>query len=181
MEQNPDKIPQDIQALIDHFALQRLPVEGTLYRNTYKSSETLSSGRHYGTAMLGLYSEYPLSVSCFHRLDAPEVWHFYAGDPIELHLLFPNGECQTHLLGSDWKAGQKLQFVVPAGVWQGGCVAPGGRYGLFGCTMAPGFSAPGFEAAAPDKLIAEYPQMSAIIRRLSVNGDHTQMPEGFSD
>ena len=73
--------------------------------------------------MIGMYAHEPLSRSLFHRLPADEVWHFYGGDPLRLVLLYPGGQSADVILGPDPLAGQKVQFVVPAGVWQAGWVA----------------------------------------------------------
>jgi len=69
--------------------------------------------------------------------------------------------------------------VVPANTWQAGEIQSGGRYALFGCTMAPGFMGKDFEAAVLDELLAQYPAHKALLRRLSVNEDQTEMPEGY--
>ncbi len=170
----------ETKALIEHYKLKSLPVEGTLFTSTYRSSLELSDGTPFGTAMIGLYSDDPLSVSCFHRLPSFEIWHVYGGDPFKLILLYPDGSSQDILMGSNPLEGQRVQFVVPADVWQAGYMLPGGRYSLFGCTMAPGFTSQGFEAGMSDDLIAQYPTRAAEILRLSVNGHQTKMPTGFA-
>ena len=173
------KIDPTISQLIQHYQFQRLPVEGTLYANTYCSTTNTASGDPAGTAMIGMYCENPLSVSCFHRLTYDEVWHFYGGDPAVLVLLYPDGSSEEILLGSNPLRGERVQWVIPANTWQAGSVIPGGRYSLFGCTMAPGFSGNCFEAGVADDLIKRYPERAKDILRLSVNGQETRMPEGF--
>jgi len=172
-------IHPDTQRIIDHFQLGRLPVEGTLFINTYCSNFKTERGKPAGTAMIGLYSEQPLSISCFHRLTYDEIWHVYGGDPFTLYLLYPDGSGEEILMGTEPLKGQRVQFVIPAGTWQAGCIVPGGRYALFGCTMAPGFNGEDFEAANMEELIRQYPSREDIIRKLSINGDETKMPEGF--
>jgi predicted cupin superfamily sugar epimerase len=130
--------------------------------------------------MIGLYSEEPFSVSCFHRLTSDEIWHVYGGDPFKLILLYPDGSSQEILMGCNPLEGQRVQFVVPANTWQAGYMLPNGRYSLFGCTMAPGFTGTGFEAGIDEDLIAQYPTRAADIQHLSVNGHETRMPEGFA-
>jgi predicted cupin superfamily sugar epimerase len=83
-------------------------------------------------------------------------------------------------MGPDPLAGQRVQQLIPAGAWQAGCLVPGGRHALFGCTMAPGFTGGCFEAAQPEVLIAQYPQQAATIRRLAVIGAALAMPAGFA-
>jgi len=160
-----------------HF--KRLPVEGTLYVQTYRSLLECEQGVPGSTAMLGMYCHNPLSVSCFHRLERDEVWHAYGGDPFHLILLHPNGSSEEVIMGNNPLAGQQVQFVVPAHTWQAGELLPGGRYALFGCTMGPGFSAGGFEAGTAGQLSAQYPQRAMDIIRLSVNGQETHMPDGY--
>jgi len=170
----------DTAALLRHYRFARLPVEGTLYRSTWRSGAAADVRPPAGTAMLGLYADSPRSVSCFHRLRHDEVWHVYGGDPFVLYLLHPDGRAEEVLMGSDPLAGQRVQQVVPAGVWQAGCLLPGGRHALFGCTMAPGFTGACFEAGLADVLAAQYPAVGATIRRLSVNRLQQHMPAGFA-
>lgn len=170
----------DIEALIKHFDLQLLPVEGTLYASTYRSAQEFEGGP-MGTAMIGLYCEEPLSLSRFHRLTTDEVWHFYGGDPLRLVLLYPDGSSQEVVLGSDPPAGQQVQFVIPAGVWQAGHTLAGGRYSLFGCTLAPGFTGSMFEGGTRTRLLAAYPESREDILRLACPDDETTMPEGFAN
>jgi predicted cupin superfamily sugar epimerase len=186
--QRSEKMIKDLQAysplvqkLIIHFDFDRLPVEGTLYKNCYRSLKRNEDGKPLGTAMIGLYCTEPLSVSCFHRLQSDEVWHFYGGDPLELYLLYPDGSHKVVILGNDVLDGEEIQFVVPADVWQAGATAPGGEYSLFGCTMAPGFYGPDFEAAIGSELESQYPELRDTIRKLSVNGHETKMPMGYEE
>jgi uncharacterized protein len=145
-----------------------LPVEATFFAQTY------TSGGHVpaGTAGIGLFCEDPPSRSLFHRLDHDEVWHFYAGDPLRLVLLRPDGGDEEVLLGGDVLEGeQQVQYVVPAGTWMAGEVAPGGSWSLFGCTMAPGFTPGCFEGGLVPELLRSHPGRSADIERLGVPAD----------
>lgn len=170
----------DTVAMLRHYRFERLPVEGTLFKSTWRSSQQNSSGEPAGSSMIGLYANEPESLSCFHKLDFDEVWHAYSGDPFTLYLLYPDGHTQEILMGTNPIAGQHIQYVIPAGVWQAGCLNDGGRYALFGCTMAPGFTGTCFEAGLADELIKRYPNKANIIKKLSVNGHETNMPEGFA-
>ena len=67
----------------------------------------------------------------------------------------------------DTRAGQRVQFIIPAGTWQAGELLLGGRYALFGCTMAPGFTFECFSASPAEPLIARWPSRAADIRRLA--------------
>ncbi len=167
---------QQIEDIIRRFGLSLLPVENTYLKQTYRSKQTGADGQPTGTAIIGLYCDEPRSLSCFHRLSIDEVWHFYDGDPFELHLLCEHGESKTVVMGRNWREGQRFQCVVPAGVWQGGCIALGGTYSLYGTTMAPGFTTGCFKAGVMEDLIKKYPHEEAIIRKLCVNGDVTMLP-----
>lgn len=171
----------DVQRLVDHFGMSALPVEGTLFVSTYRSPTDTADGGPVGTAMLGIYSADPLSHSLFHRLEFDEVWHFHLGDPMRLVLLHPDGSSGEIVLGSDVFAGQQPQAVIPAGVWQAGELLPGGRWALFGCTMAPGFTGTCFEGGNVERLLRSHPDRADDIRRLGVPDlDATAMPPGFA-
>ncbi|MFM1826574.1 MAG: hypothetical protein RLZZ37_1209 [Actinomycetota bacterium] len=168
--------------VIEHFNMKILPIEGTYFSKTYESSSTNLNGAPDGTAILGLYSDEPRSASLFHKLTSDEIWHFYAGDPIRLILLYPNNETKIVVLGSNFKEGELLQFVVPKGVWQAGEIVPGGQWGLFGCTMAPGFSADSFEGGYCKDLIKMYPNVKDYLERLSVPEESSKLlPSGYND
>lgn len=169
----------EVARLIEHYRLEPLPVEGTLFVNTYRSAARGAEGRHAGTAIVGLYADDPPSRSLFHRLDADEIWHFYRGDPIRLVLLHPGGESEDVVLGSEPPAGHRVQHVIPAGVWQAGEMVAGGRWALFGCTMAPGFDAAGFEGGHISHLLQAYPDRAGDVHRLGLADDvDGTMPAG---
>jgi len=169
----------EVKTLIEHYHLQPLPVEGTLFAGTYRSAQEYEGGKPVGTAMIGMYCDDPYSVSLFHRLKYDEVWHFYGGDPLRLVLLFPDGSSRDAIMGNDHQKGQLVQFVIPAGVWQAGHMITGGCYALFGCTVAPGFTDDIFEGGTRDELLKLYPDRADDINKLSISGE-TKMPEGFA-
>lgn len=170
-----------VERLIAHYGLEPLPVEGTLFASTYRSTANTADGGPVGTAMIGMYAHDPPSHSLFHRLPTDEIWHFYGGDPIRLVLLHPDGTSSDVWLGPDVTAGHEVQVVVPAGTWQAGEVHPDGTYGLFGCTMAPGFTGAGFAAGTRAQLLATHPDRAIDIERLAVpDGHDTTMPDGFA-
>lgn len=169
-----------VTALIERFGLTPLPSEGTLFASTYRSSANVDGGGPTGTSMIGMYCDDPVSQSQFHRLPVDEIWHFYGGDPLRLVLLHADGSSSDVIMGPDPLAGHLVQFVVPARVWQAGHLVTGGRYALFGCTMAPGFTAAMYEGGARDALLAQYPGRSDDIARFGCDTDATHMPEGFA-
>lgn len=169
------------QELIDHFGMTPLPVEATFFVSTYRSHAELDSGGPIGTAMLGLYTDDPPSRSLFHRLAFDEVWHFHLGHPMRLVLLYPDGSSRDVILGPDVLGGQHVQFVIPAGVWQAGELVDGGRWALFGCTMAPGFVSACFTGGRIGDLLGAHPDREDDILRLGIPDHHdTAMPADFA-
>ena len=166
-----------IQALIQRYQLEPLPVEGTLFVQSYRTSLELLPGRPAGTAMIGLYCEEPVSHSLFHRLTLDEVWHFYSGDPFRLILLRPDGSTEDVILGPDPTQGHHCQYVVPAGVWQAAHLIAGGLYALYGCTLAPGYMPDIFEGGTRSVLSAAYPTRQSDIERFACPDHETRMPE----
>jgi predicted cupin superfamily sugar epimerase len=120
--------------------------EGGWYGETFRA-EAVDDARPCSTAIYYLLEAD--QVSAWHRVDADEAWHFYAGAPLVLTLSPPDGVGAKSLhLGSDLMAGQRPQAVVPKGWWQ--AAESLGAFSLVGCTVAPGFDFAGFELAPPD-------------------------------
>ena len=99
-----------------------------------------------------------------HALSATETYHWYAGSPLRLLLLHLDGGVGEPTLGPDLVAGERPQFVVPAGTWQGS--APVGAWSLLGTTMAPPFDRSGFRMGARADLLRGWPSASARITTL---------------
>lgn len=118
--------------------------EGGHYRETFRDPAG-PEGRGFSTAIYYLLDVGETSE--WHRVDAAEIWHHYAGAPLVI-TLSPNGhDAVAHHLGKDLAAGQRPQIVVPAGHWQSATSL--GAWTLVGCTVAPGFAFSGFEMAPP--------------------------------
>lgn len=156
--------------------LKPLPVEGGLFRQSYRSEVTLSDGRPCGTGIYALYTDAEDSFSAMHRLDADELWHFYLGDALEMLLLGEDGSCATPVLGQDLGAGQLPQVAVRRGTWMGASLAPGGRLALIGCTMSPGFQSVGYEGGERQRLCAAYPAWADRIVALTRPGSELGHP-----
>jgi uncharacterized protein len=125
--------------LIDALGLDPHP-EGGWYRCTWVA-EAEEGERPAGSAIYYLLLEG--EVSAPHRIDATEVWHFYAGDPLELRREWVDGRHDVQVVGPDVAAGQAPQVVVEAGVWQS--ARPLGRFTLVGATVTPAFTFDGLE------------------------------------
>lgn len=119
--------------------------EGGHYKETYRHAGA-DGLRGAGTAIYFLLRRGERSA--WHRVDADEIWHFYAGAPVELRIFEAGGQVVTHLVGSDVLAGERPQVLVPSGAWQ--TARSLGDYSLVGATVTPAFEFSGFELAAPD-------------------------------
>ncbi|MCW6511069.1 cupin domain-containing protein [Lichenifustis flavocetrariae] len=137
-------VRQEARDIIARLGLKPHP-EGGHYREMFRDPAVDATGRSRSTAILFLLDVG--EVSEWHRIDATEVWHFYAGAPLVL-TVSPNGhDAEARRLGPDIMAGQIPQIVVPPGCWQ--TATSLGAWTLVGCTVAPGFDFAGFELAPP--------------------------------
>ncbi|HLK82235.1 MAG TPA: cupin domain-containing protein [Xanthobacteraceae bacterium] len=117
--------------------------EGGHFIETFRDA-TASGGRAASTAIYFLLMRG--ERSSWHRIDAAEVWHYYAGAPLELEVADTDqGPVRRLRLGIDLLAGERPQAVVPRGAWQ--AAKSLGDWTLAGCTVAPGFAFTGFELA----------------------------------
>ena len=132
----------DPSRLIESLGLKPHP-EGGWFAETWRAA-TGPGERPVGTSIYFLLQAG--ETSRWHRLDAPEVWHFHAGASLELRI-HADAVTVSHRLGRDVTIGERPQVVVPAGAWQSARTL--GAWTLVGCTMAPGFTIEGFELA-PD-------------------------------
>lgn len=118
--------------------------EGGHFAETFRDAG-LASRRGASTAIYYLLQAG--EVSHWHRVDAAEVWHFYAGAPLELGLSADGDTASTVILGPNLAKGERPQHVVPLGHWQSAKSL--GAWTLVGCTVAPAFDFSGFEMARP--------------------------------
>src|SRR5215813_5598248 len=109
------------------------------YRETFRDPATVGAGRAASTAIYFLLRQGERAR--WHRVDAAEVWHWYAGAPLWLTIAGAS-EHRTLRLGADLAAGERPQAVVPARAWQS--AESRGAWSLVGCTVAPGFEFAGF-------------------------------------
>jgi uncharacterized protein len=118
--------------------------EGGLYRETFRDAAA-PGGRAASTAIYYLLRRG--EASRWHRIDAVEIWHWYAGAPLRLRLSLDGRAIEEIRLGNAILAGERPQAVVPMRAWQS--AASLGAWSLVGCTVAPGFAFAGFELAPP--------------------------------
>jgi len=119
--------------------------EGGHYRETFRDNRRDASGRSFSTAIYFLLARGERSH--WHRIDAAEVWHYYAGSALNLQIADDAGQHSVKL-GPDLAAAEVPQATVPAQAWQ--AAESTGDWTLVGCTVAPGFDFAKFELAEPD-------------------------------
>ena len=157
--------------LITRLKLARHP-EGGWYRESYRAAgivpgnllpERFAGDRAFCTAIYFLLERG--DISALHRIKSDELWHFYAGAALTVHVITPQGEYHPLKLGSNLAAGESFQAVVPAECWFG--AETEGAYSLVGCTVAPGFDFAEFEMGSREHLLRQYPTHAGIIQRLT--------------
>ncbi|HEV2214519.1 MAG TPA: cupin domain-containing protein [Terracidiphilus sp.] len=151
--------------------LEPHPVEGGFYRRTYTSAGTLELPRGLRAQSTAIYYLLePGTFSEMHVLDSDEIFHFYLGDPVEMLQLYPDGRRSAlFTLGRDLQAGQQVQLVVPAGVWQGTRLIGEGKVALLGCTVTPGFDFTDYRSGSYAELASKWPAEAERIRKLTRN------------
>ncbi len=117
--------------------------EGGHFRETFRDKHQVEGPRAASTAIYFLLGRGERSH--WHRIDAVEVWHWYAGAPLALEIAEKPGRIARLTLGCDLAAGERPQAVVPAHAWQAAQTL--GDWTLCGCTVTPGFDFAGFELA----------------------------------
>ncbi|HEV3176250.1 MAG TPA: cupin domain-containing protein [Stellaceae bacterium] len=134
----------EAEAVIARLGLVRHP-EGGWFRETFRDASLTAGTRALSTAIYYLLRAG--EISRWHRVDAAEVWHWYAGAPLRLRLARDGHTRETLLLGPDLASGAEPQRVVRPRLWQSAQAL--GDWTLAGCTVAPGFEFAGFELAPP--------------------------------
>ena len=167
----------DAQGWIDTLDLQPHP-EGGWYREVYRAAETIprealpdrfSGDRSFSTAIYFLLRGDEFSA--FHKIAQDEIWHFYDGSSLTVHMIDQAGQYSSIALGRNASAGQSLMAAVPAGRHFAAEVDDLASYALVGCTVAPGFDFDDFVMPAQEELLATFPQHAAVIERLARRAD----------
>lgn len=154
------------QHLIQTLGLSPHP-EGGFFKETYRSPVSMDVNgrrRSVSTAIYFLLRAQDLSV--LHRIASDEVWHFYAGQDLEVVAIDAQGDLRRHRLGADVATGAVPQAVIRAGWWFGSRVLDPSRadaYALVGCTVAPGFEFEDFELGSRAELLKQFPRHADAI------------------
>jgi uncharacterized protein len=148
--------------------------EGGYYRETYRSPDEIEQDdlgdeyngrRSFSTCIYFLLTSD--TFSAFHKIRQDEIWHFYDGSPLRLHMISEKGEYSDVIIGNDFGKGQTPQFVIPAGTWFAANVMNENDHTLLGCTVSPGFDFKDFTLAQRNELIKSFPQHTELITQLT--------------
>ena len=161
------------EEIIKKLGLQAHP-EGGYFKETYRSEQEIKQDslheqyqgtRNFSTCIYFLLTSE--NFSAFHRIKQDEIWHFYDGSPILLHMISPQGSYSQIEIGNDLSAGQIPQHVVPGGYWFASEVKQKESHTLVGCTVSPGFSFNDFELKSEVELTSLFPEHKAIISKMT--------------
>jgi predicted cupin superfamily sugar epimerase len=161
-------------ALIDFYQLEPHP-EGGFYKRTYTAKTLLDKeslgavfegNRVISSAIYYLLTEG--TFSAFHRIKSDELWHFYHGVALNIHVLYPNGKYELRKLGSSISNGESFQLTIEAGCWFASVPDNPDGFSFVGCTVSPGFDFADFELAKYESLAQLYPDQAELISSLCI-------------
>lgn len=159
--------------IIEKLGLTEHP-EGGYFKEMYRSSDTIpqsalgeqySGDRNVSTSIYFLLTSDKFSA--FHKINQDEIWHFYKGGPLLLHIISSEGVYSAVTIGNDFNKGEVPQYVVKGGDWFAAEVIEKDSYTLVGCTVAPGFDFADFVLPERKELIALFPQHEKVITKLT--------------
>jgi hypothetical protein len=163
----------DANTIIKELQLTAHP-EGGYFKETYRSDgkisqnelgEKYSGDRNYATCIYFLLTSEKFSA--FHKINQDEIWHFYKGAPLRLHIISKEGTYSAVTIGNDFEKGEVPQYVVTGGDWFAAEVIAPDNYTLVGCTVAPGFDFADFVLPERKELTALFPEHQEIIKKLT--------------
>ncbi|MDZ4122081.1 MAG: cupin domain-containing protein [Candidatus Cloacimonadaceae bacterium] len=164
---------KDYKIIIDKMNLIQHP-EGGYYRRNWQSlysgdikdstEKVIFPQRRIGSSIIYLLPSNEVAI--WHRVNCDEMWHFYGGSPLMMHILSKSKGLENLILGPDVLNEQSLQVIVPRLTWFSAEVIDADSYSLCGCTLWPSFSYTDFEIAEQSRLLDEYPPHSNLIKRI---------------
>jgi predicted cupin superfamily sugar epimerase len=164
----------DVKRIVETFGLIPHP-EGGFFREVYRSKLEIThpgipdgeANRERCTGSLIYFLLAGDDYSAFHRVRwTDEIWHLYAGGPLELHLIDAQGDYQCNTLTTNLRDGMPTA-IVPAGNWQAARPSPGAAWALGGCSVAPGFEFADFEMPPREALVGQFPRHAELIESLT--------------
>lgn len=159
--------------IVERLDLKMHP-EGGYFKEVYRSAEEInknslpkrfSGNRNFCTSIYFLLAGN--DKSHFHKIKSDEIWHFYAGTTIVIHLIDMNGNYKCERVGNCLEINEIPQFVVPHNVWFAAEVENKNSFALVGCTVSPGFDFSDFELAKRNELLEMFPIHSKIINEFT--------------
>jgi predicted cupin superfamily sugar epimerase len=170
------------QQIIDLLGLQPNTSEGGHFAATYTSTITLPPGEGQPqiqgrTLCSAIYYFLDRDTrSLMHKVTGDMIYHFYAGDPVEMLLLYPEGQAKRDeicVFSDDLASGGRPMRVIAGETWLGSRLTRGGRWALMGVTMSPGFDPRDYTLGRRGQLIGEYPQQASLIQELTQESNVT--------
>ena len=167
---------KDASYWIAKLELQQHP-EGGYFKETYRSDEVISQNalpvrfgadRVFSTCIYFLLDQ--KNFSAFHVIKQDEIWHFYEGSSLTLHIIDQEGNYATLKLGREIDKGESLQAVIKRGCLFAAATDNTESYSLVGCTVAPGFEFEDFEMPDRNKLVERYPEHKTLIEKFTHAG-----------
>lgn len=161
------------EKVIQKLELQPHP-EGGFFKEIYRSDTFINSEhlpkqfegpRNYATAIYFMLTSD--NFSAFHKINQDEIWHYYYGATIRLHIISPKGAYSQQLLGLNFEADEMPQIVIKAQNWFAAEVVSSNTFSLVGCTVTPGFDFKDFVLAERKELTNLFPQHAEVINRFT--------------
>ena len=161
--------------IIDYLNLTPHP-EGGYFKETYRSKQSIinselwegaKGSRNYSTGIYFMLENQQFSA--FHKIRQDEMWHFYMGASILIHMINKEGEYKLITIGNKINKGEFFQYVIPANTWFASELKDKKGFSLCGCTVSPGFDFNDFEMPSRKFLIEKFPKQKKIISRLTKN------------
>ena len=148
--------------------------EGGYYKENYRSEGLINpnslwkgvkGNRNYSTGIYFLLEK--MQFSGFHKIKQDEMWHYYMGSTLLLHMIKKNGDYKIIKIGKHIEKGEFLQYVVPANTWFASEVMDKKDFVLCGCTVSPGFDFKDFLMPSRNELTNLYPKHTKAINSLT--------------
>jgi uncharacterized protein len=105
--------------------------------------------------------------SAIHRVKSDEIWHFYLGSPVTIHIINDEYISPRIQLGNNLENDDNIHYLVTKDTWFCAEINDKTSFALMGCTVSPGFDYEDFELGSKDKLLLQYPQHRDLIERFT--------------
>ena len=152
---------------IKKLKLEKHP-EGGYFTNTYASDKKIDFPDFDGFRSTCTAIYYLLTgnqFASFHIMKSDEIWHFYSGSSLTLHMIDSKGEMEQILVGPNFNRGERFQVIIKSGCWFAASINNKNSYSLVGCTVSPGFDYRDWKLGDRKKLLEQYPQHKKIIKK----------------